>query len=111
MEQRYQDARRFSTMQWKQSESARVDRVKRLFARDAKNHTDKLGTLSDNTLRRRLKFPTLEPVPMNDCTFQVTTPFIHLSMLFGSFEQERVADFELNGCPFALCIACSQTCC
>ena len=34
--------------------------LRRAFAREAYSHTDKLRTLSDNTLRRRLNFPTLE---------------------------------------------------
>ena len=52
----------FSTMQWKQLESERMNMLRRAFARDAFNHTDGLRTLSVNTLRRRLRFPTLESV-------------------------------------------------
>ena len=59
-----------STTQWKQLESERMSLLRRAFAREAYSHTDKLRTLSDNTLRRRLSFPTLESVAKraNACT-------------------------------------------
>ena len=53
---------RFSTLQRKQLESERMCLLRRAFAREAYSHTDKLRTLSDSTLRRRLNFPTLESV-------------------------------------------------
>ena len=36
--------------------------LRRAFAKDTYNRTDKLRTLSDNTFKRRLNFPNLEPV-------------------------------------------------
>ena len=71
----------FSTKQWKQLETERMSLLSRAFAREAYNHTDKLGSLSDNALRRRLKLPPLESetrrrrlkmVPVNACTSKST---------------------------------------
>ena len=43
----------------KQLESERMSLLRRAFAREAYKYTDKLRTLSDITLRRRLRFPIL----------------------------------------------------
>ena len=48
----------FSTAQSKQLESERMGLLKRAFAGEAYNYTGKLRTLSDTTLRRKLRFPT-----------------------------------------------------
>ena len=94
----------FSTMQWKQLESERMCLLRRAFAREAYSRTDKLRTLSDNTLRRRLNFPTLESATrerrLKWYQSMLARPSHHtfyLATLFGSFEWENVADFELSG--------------
>ena len=100
----------FSTMQWKQLESERMCLPRRAFAREACGHTDKLRTSSDNTLRRRLNFPTLESATRErrlkwyqSMLARPSHHTIYLATLFGSFEWEWF--------PFAPCAACSQTTC
>ena len=94
----------FSAMQWKQLESGRMCLLWRAFAREAYSHTDKLRTLSDNTLRRRLSFPTLESVTRErrlkwyqSMLARLSHHTIYWATLLVSFEWENVADFELNG--------------
>ena len=85
----------FSTMQWRQLESERMNLLRRAFAREAYNHTDKLRTLSDNTLRRRLKFPTLESVTRKRRSKSYHA--VCMTTLFGSFGWRSAADVEPNG--------------
>ena len=94
----------FSTMQWKQLESERMCLPRRAFAREAYSCTDKLRTFIDNTLRRRLSFPTLESATRErrlkwyqSMLARPSHHTIYLATLVGSFEGENVADFELNG--------------
>ena len=86
----------FSTMQWKRLESERMCLLRRAFAREAYNHTDKLRTLSDNTLRRRLSFPTLESAARErrlkwwqSMLAHPSHHTINLATSFGSFEWEK----------------------
>ena len=95
----------FSTMQWKQLESERMCLLRRAIAREAYSRTDKLRTSSDNTLRRRLNFPTLESAArerrLKWNQSMLARPSHHTilfgNIIFGSFEWENVADFELDG--------------
>ena len=94
----------FSTAQWRQLESERMSLLRRAFSREAFEYTDKLRTLSDTTLRRRLGFPTLESVTrkrrLQWYQSMLSRPdhhSIYLATLFGSFDWEKTADFELNG--------------
>ena len=93
-------AKRLFHNQWKQLESERMSLLRRAFARGAYNHTDKLRSLSDNALRRRLKFPTLEPETRRrslkwyqSMLARPSHHTIYLATLLGSFRWERVADF------------------
>ena len=94
----------FSTAQWKQLESERMSLLRRAFAGEAYNYTDKLRTLSDTTLRRKLSFPTLESITrkrrLRWYQSMLTRPghhSIYLATLFGSFDLEKIADFGLEG--------------
>ena len=94
----------FSTAQWKQLESERMGLLRRAFAGEAYNYTDKLRTLSDTTLRRKLRFPTLESITrkrrLRWYQSMLTRPghhSIYLATLFGSFDWEKIADFGLDG--------------
>ena len=94
----------FSTMPWKQLESERMSLLRRAFAREAYNHTDKLRSLSGNALRRRLNFPSLESETRRrslkwyqSLRARPNHHTIYLATLFGSFQQERTTDFDLNG--------------
>ena len=94
----------FSTAQWKQLESERMGLLRRAFAGEAYNYTDKLRTLSDTTLRRKLRFPTLESITrkrrLRWYQSMLTRPghhSIYLATLFRSFDWEKIADFGLDG--------------
>ena len=94
----------FSTTHWKQPESERMSLPRRAFAREAYKHTDKLRTLSDITLRRRLRFPILELVTrmrrLKWYQSMLARPGHHticLATLFASFGWKKIADFGLNG--------------
>ena len=94
----------FSTAQWKQLESERMGLLRRAFAGEAYNYTDKLRTLSDTTLKRKLRFPSLESITrkrrLRWYQAMLTRPShhsIYLATLFGSFDWEKIADFGLDG--------------
>ena len=106
----------FSTGQWKQLESERMSLLRRAFAGEAYNYTDKLRTLSDT--RRKLRFPTLELITrkrrLKWYQSMLTRPdhhSIYLATLFGSFDWEKIADFRTGRLSHSSCSACSQTTC
>ena len=87
-----------------QIRSERMCLLRRAFAREAYSHTDKLRTLSDNTLRHRLNFPTLESATREQrmIWYQSTLArpshhTLYLATFFGFFEWENVPDLKLNG--------------
>ena len=74
------------------------------FAREADKYTDKLRTLSDTTLSRRLRFPTLESVTRmrrlkwyQSMLARPAHHTIYFATLFGSFDWEKTEDCGLNG--------------
>ena len=78
--------------------------LRRAFAGEAYKNTDKLRTLSDTTLRRKLRFPTLESTTrkrrLRWYQSMLARPghhSIYLATLFGSSDWEKIADFGLNG--------------
>ena len=84
----------FSTAQWKQLESERMILLRRAFAGEGYNYI---------TLRRKLRFPTLESITRKRRLrwYQsiLTRPShhsIYLTTLFGSCDWEKIADFELH---------------
>ena len=87
-----------------QIRSERMCLLRRAFAREAYSHTDKLRTLSENTLRHRLNFPTLESATREQrmIWYQSTLArpshhTLYLATFFGFFEWENVPDLKLNG--------------
>ena len=78
--------------------------LRRAFAREAYEYTDKLRTLSDTMLRRKLRFPTLESITRKrrlkwyqSMLARPSHHSIYLATLFGSFDWEKTADFGLDG--------------